>query len=143
MFMYNFYLTVNNVIIWYKEQTVYSHGQYTINHRVETLKNNSILLKSVQPDDAGVYYCEVLPENIRLQIVLDVNKAISITCDGRNVLDRTIVFRQGESHICECKTRVSEKHHLKWFHDVSTEIFHIYVHIYACVLDHYLGASFK
>ncbi|KAI8123930.1 hypothetical protein FF38_08195 [Lucilia cuprina] len=105
---------VNNVVIWSKDETVYANGQYTLNKRVETLKNNSIVLKNIKPDDAGTYYCEVLPEKIRLEVVLDVSKMLNIQCDGRDVIDRKIVFRQGESHICECKSRGSNEANIKW-----------------------------
>ncbi|KAM7342362.1 neural cell adhesion molecule 1 isoform 2-T3 [Cochliomyia hominivorax] len=105
---------VNNVIVWYKDDIVYSNGQYTLNSRIKNLKNNSIILKNVQPDDAGNYYCQVLPDNIRLHVKVEVNKLLSILCDGRDVLDRTIVFRQGESHICECKTRGPNEANIKW-----------------------------
>lgn len=113
------HLTVNNVVIWYKDQMVYSHGQYNVNQRVQTLKNNSILLKNIKPEDAGVYNCEVFPENIRLQVVLEVNKMLNILCDGRDVIDRTLVFREGESHVCECKTRGSNEDNIKWSLNVS------------------------
>ncbi|XP_065369250.1 hemicentin-2 isoform X2 [Calliphora vicina] len=135
---------VNNVVIWYKDQTVYSHGQYTANPRVETLKNNSILLKNIQPDDAGSYYCEVFPENIRLHVELEVNKLLSILCDGRDVLDRTIVFRQGESHICECKTRGSSEANIKWslngnrFDETLGELMHGSI-ILSGIEDHHSG----
>ena len=110
---------VNNVVIWYKDQTAYSNGKYTLNPRVETLMNNSIILKNVQSEDAGNYYCEVVPENIRLHVILEINRALMITCDDRDVVDRTIIYRQGESHVCECKASGSSKTDIKWSLNVS------------------------
>lgn len=91
---------------------------------METLKNNSILLKNVQPEDAGNYYCEVYPEKIRLQVKLEINKILTILCDGRDVMDRTVVFRQGESHICECKSRGSDEANIKWSLNVCVLIYY-------------------
>lgn len=110
---------VNNVVIWYKDTTVYAHGHYSMNQRIESLRNNSIVLKNVQEDDAGNYYCEVYPENIRLHVALEIKKLLTIVCDGRDVLDRTIVYREGESHICECRTSGSSESNIKWFLNVG------------------------
>uniref|UniRef100_A0A1I8M6V2 Ig-like domain-containing protein n=1 Tax=Musca domestica TaxID=7370 RepID=A0A1I8M6V2_MUSDO len=105
----------NNVVIWYKDQTVIVNGQHSMNERFEALKNNSIVLRSAQLDDEGNYFCTVLPQNITQNVVLTIEKAFSIRCDGRDVLDRSIVYRQGESHVCECKSAGGEESNIKWF----------------------------
>ncbi|XP_061390258.1 neural cell adhesion molecule 1, partial [Musca vetustissima] len=104
----------NNVVIWYKDQTVIINGQHSMNDRFEALKNNSIVLRNAQPDDEGNYFCTVLPQNITQNVVLTIEKAFTIRCDGRDVLDRSIVYRQGESHVCECKAS-GEESNIKWF----------------------------
>lgn len=90
-----------------------------MNERFEALKNNSIVLRSAQLDDEGNYFCTVLPQNITQNVVLTIEKAFSIRCDGRDVLDRSIVYRQGESHVCECKSAGGEESNIKWFLNVS------------------------
>lgn len=123
--------------MWYKDQTVYANGKYTLNPRVEALMNNSIVLKNVQADDAGNYYCEVYPENIRLHVLLQINKALTITCDDRDVVDRTIIYRQGESHVCVCKTTGSSETEIKWSLNVS--LYYIFL-MYICIFIKYISS---
>ncbi|KAL9918307.1 neurotrimin isoform 1-T8 [Glossina fuscipes fuscipes] len=108
-------MNANNAVVWYKDNTIYTNGQYAINHRVEGLRNNSLLLKNIQTDDAGNYYCEVLPQKIRLHVILEIERTLTIHCDGREVLDRTVVYKQSESHICKCKSPGSDINNIKWF----------------------------
>ncbi|XP_075166236.1 lachesin [Haematobia irritans] len=105
----------NNVIMWYKDTTAIIQGQFSLNSRYENLKNNSILLRQALPSDSGNYFCTVLPQNITQNIILTVEKFLTIYCDGIDVLDRQITYRQGESHKCVCRTPGSESNNIKWY----------------------------
>lgn len=115
----------NNVVIWYKDRTAIVSGQYSMSDRYESMKNNSIILHNAQPADGGNYFCTVLPQNVTLNVVLIVEKELTIRCDGRNVLDRSIVYRQGESHSCECKTQGTAASNIKWYLNVSEVVIHL------------------
>uniref|UniRef100_A0A1I8QAP3 Ig-like domain-containing protein n=1 Tax=Stomoxys calcitrans TaxID=35570 RepID=A0A1I8QAP3_STOCA len=105
----------NNVIMWYKDTIAIASGQYSMNDRYESQKNNSLLLRQAQPSDSGDYFCTILPQNITQTIILNVEKTLTIYCDGRDVLGRQITYRQGESHSCECKTPGMKSGKIKWF----------------------------
>lgn len=89
---------------------------------VDVLKNNSLIIKNVTVKDAGDYYCEVLPEKVRMHALVEVDESLMIFCDGQEVTNRSLVFRQGEPHHCECKYYSLENVQIKWFIDVSASL---------------------
>ncbi|XP_067628244.1 neurotrimin [Eurosta solidaginis] len=110
-------LQTNNVLMWYKGKVVIATGQFVMDPNVDVLKNNSLIIKNVAAKDAGDYYCEVLPEKIRMHAFVEVDETIMIYCDGNEVTNRSLVFRQGEPHHCECKFNSLENVQIKWFID--------------------------
>ncbi|XP_036333889.1 neural cell adhesion molecule 2-like isoform X1 [Rhagoletis pomonella] len=110
-------IQANNVIMWYKDKIVIATGQFVMYPNVDVLKNNSLIIKNVTVKDAGDYYCEVLPERVRMHALLEVDESLMIFCDGQEVTNRSLVFRQGEPHHCECKYYSLENVQIKWFID--------------------------
>lgn len=110
--------------MWYKNKNLIINGQISLDKHINILRNNSIKIIDVEPFDAGSYYCMVLPENVRLHISLSVGRRLTIFCDNRDVTEKFITFREGESHIFECKTYVSGYPIIKWSLNVrKTQIF--------------------
>ncbi|CAD7012373.1 unnamed protein product [Ceratitis capitata] len=103
--------------MWYKGKVVIATGQFTMYPNVDVLKNNSLVIKNVTVKDAGDYYCEVLPEKVRMHALLEVDESLMIFCDGKEVTNDTLVFVQGEPHRCECKYYSLENVQIKWFID--------------------------
>uniref|UniRef100_A0A0A1XK55 Protein amalgam n=1 Tax=Zeugodacus cucurbitae TaxID=28588 RepID=A0A0A1XK55_ZEUCU len=108
---------LNNVIMWYKGKIVIATGQFVMYPNVDVLKNNSLVIKNVTVKDAGDYYCEVLPEKERMHALVEVDESLMIFCDGHEVTNETLVFVQGEPHVCECKYYSLENVQIKWFID--------------------------
>lgn len=113
------FLSANNVIMWYKGKIVIATGQFVMYPNVDVLKNNSLVIKNLTVKDAGDYYCEVLPEKMRMHALVEVDESLMIFCDGHEVTNETLVFVQGEPHVCECKYYSLENVQIKWFIDVS------------------------
>ncbi|XP_037942693.1 protein amalgam [Teleopsis dalmanni] len=105
---------INNVILWYKENISISNGQFVTRNRIESYKNNTIRIKNVQIEDAGNYYCQLLPQNKSLHITLSVGGRLSILCDGRDVTERSVILREGDTHVFECKIYTSQSTNVKW-----------------------------
>ncbi|XP_054739858.1 protein amalgam [Anastrepha obliqua] len=110
-------IQANNVIMWYKGKIVIATGQFVISPNVDVLKNNSLIIQNVTVKDAGDYYCEVLPEKVRMHALVEVDESLMIFCDGQEVTNGSVVFRQGEPHHCECKYYSLENVQIKWFID--------------------------
>ncbi|XP_068145086.1 neural cell adhesion molecule 2 [Drosophila tropicalis] len=105
---------LSNAVMWYKNQTIIANGQIAISNRVEGMKNNSILIKNVTPEDADDYYCLVLPDQIRQHTSLMVGARLSILCDGLDITDRSQTFKQGDHHKLECRTYMATSTNIKW-----------------------------
>uniref|UniRef100_A0A6P4EJ30 Neural cell adhesion molecule 2 n=1 Tax=Drosophila rhopaloa TaxID=1041015 RepID=A0A6P4EJ30_DRORH len=111
---------LNNAVMWYKKEQIIASGQSAISPRVEGMKNNSILLKHVTPEDSDEYYCEILPQKVQQHTTLRVGARLSILCDDRDVTDRSQTFRQGDHHTLECRTYLPGNATIKWsFNDIS------------------------
>ncbi|XP_039954727.1 neural cell adhesion molecule 2 [Bactrocera tryoni] len=106
-----------NVIMWYKGKIVIATGQFVMDPNVDVLKNNSLVIQNVTSKDAGDYYCEVLPEKVRMHALVEVDESLMIFCDGHEVTNETLVFVQGEPHVCVCKYYSLENVQIKWFID--------------------------
>ncbi|XP_017054028.1 protein amalgam [Drosophila ficusphila] len=111
---------LSNAVMWYKGDTIIANGQSPISQRVEGMRNNSILLRNVTPEDAGEYRCEILPQRVQQRTALRVGARLSILCDDRDITDRSQTFRQGDHHKLECRTYLSTNATIKWsFNDLS------------------------
>lgn len=111
--------TVSNVAIWYKNQTILATGQSAINNRVEVMPTNSLRIRGIVAEDADDYYCSVLPQNVTQHTALRVGGRLSITCDDRDVTDRSQTFKQGDHHRLVCRTFLPGKTDIKWAFNVS------------------------
>ena len=116
------FLPANNVSMWYKGKIVIATGQFVMDPNVDVLKNNSLVVKNVTSKDAGDYYCEVLPEKVRMHALVEVDESLMIFCDGHEVTNETLVFVQGEPHVCICKYYSLENVPINWFIDVSCKL---------------------
>ncbi|XP_017110506.1 protein turtle homolog A [Drosophila elegans] len=111
---------LNNAVMWYKKSVIIANGQNPISQRVEGMKNNSLLLRNVTPEDSDDYYCEILPQKVQQHTALRVGARLSILCDGREATDRSQTFKQGDSHKLECRTYLPGNITIKWsFNDLS------------------------
>ncbi|XP_017838581.1 lachesin [Drosophila busckii] len=105
---------LRNVVMWYRNSTILSTGQNSINDQEEVLKNNSLRIRSVTKEHANDYYCVVLPQNVRQHTQLRVSPRLSILCDDRDVTDRSQTFKQGDHHKLVCRTFLPNKAEIKW-----------------------------
>ncbi|XP_062129404.1 hemicentin-2 [Drosophila sulfurigaster albostrigata] len=105
---------ITNVALWYKKDQIVSNGPNAINNRFEALRNNSLRLAGVTPEDGGDYYCAILPQNVRQHTTLTVAARLSILCDDRDVTDRSQTFKQGDHHRLVCQTFLPTKTDIKW-----------------------------
>jgi len=114
---------VNNVVVWYKNETVIATGQHAISANVEGTKNNSIILKNVNSDDQADYFCVVMPQKIKMRATLKVGGRLIITLDGRDVTGRAVTLKQGGLHTLECTTYLSNDARIRWSLNVSASSF--------------------
>ncbi|KAH8370488.1 hypothetical protein KR093_003652 [Drosophila rubida] len=105
---------ISNVAMWYRQSTVLSNGLTAVSNRVEVLRNNSLRLASVTPEDGDDYYCVILPQNVRQHTALTVGARLSILCDDRDVTDRSQTFKQGDHHRLVCQTFLPTSTAIKW-----------------------------
>lgn len=97
--------------MWYKkpEQWLFQQNfRISTNDRLQiNQKDHSLLVDNAQEDDEGVYYCNLLPDNINMTAQLHVLTALraGIYENGRDVSDRSITFRQGVRIEVECKAK--------------------------------------
>ncbi|KAH8299683.1 hypothetical protein KR044_004548, partial [Drosophila immigrans] len=113
---------ISNVALWYKNTTMLSNGLNAISNRIEVLRNNSLRLTSVTPEDGDDYYCSILPQNVRQHTALTVGARLSILCDDRDVTDRSQTFKQGDHHKLVCQTFLPTKTDIKWSFNVCLVI---------------------
>lgn len=96
---------------------------YQSNHRVVPddrfilLPDNSLTTINIKEDDAGLYFCQVLPENITMQAKLVVLSPFQahIYEGGRDVSGRSITYRENDRIEVQCKASgAPNKIDFKW-----------------------------
>lgn len=80
--------------------------------------DHSITIAAVKEEDESLYECNVLPDNITMSAKLKVLTVLTahIYIDDRDVSDRSITFRQGDTITVDCKASGlhAEKVDFKW-----------------------------
>lgn len=109
--------------MWYKDNSLITNGHFSMRNNIDIQKNNSIIIRNVTREDAGDYYCEVLPNKVRLHAALIVDDRLTIYIDGRDVTGHSVTFREGEKHKIECKIYLNTPFEIKWSFNVSMRTF--------------------
>jgi hypothetical protein len=88
-------LTSQNIIMWYRGPNLLFQGKNRIgqDQRISVNDQNSLIIKNINVDDDGAYYCNILPKGIRESINLHVKSApISVDIkEGTKTIAKTDV----------------------------------------------------
>lgn len=78
----------------------------------------TLRINNVQESDASQYYCTVIPNNISMQVNLEIGSkptAIIYDKEGRDVSGRQMTYHQGDRIEIECRGFGHPPPQIKWF----------------------------
>lgn len=114
-----FIILDTNIILWYNQTNLLFQAKIRVpnDERLSVDDKHSLHIAHVQPTDDSQYYCEILPNEIRLKVNLEVHTApvAYIYQNGRDISGRSITFHQGDPIELECKGTGRPESTIKWF----------------------------
>ncbi|XP_037048344.1 lachesin-like isoform X2 [Bradysia coprophila] len=113
-------LAAANVVMWYNQTTLITQSKFKISDdsRLSVDDNYSLRINGVRATDASQYYCKVLPNDISMQVNLDVESkptAVILDKEGRNISGRQMTYHQGDRIEIECRGMGNPVPQIKWF----------------------------
>lgn len=107
-----------NVIMWYNQSTlIYQQQIRTTKDERVSVNGTNLMIHNVQPYDASLYRCVVLPTRLTLNVTLEVSEGrkTAILHRGRDVTEQTLTFKQGDRIELQCVGNANPKPTIKWF----------------------------
>lgn len=91
-------------------------GTQANDHRFSVTEDHSLILNHAKDSDAGVYSCNVLPENITLTVKLQPLRTLSasIFVNDREATDRSTTFTQGDQIEIACNAFGTQAPNVKY-----------------------------
>lgn len=94
-----------NVILWYKGATVLVQEDVVLVDRFQVDKDFSLIIPNVSASDQGDYTCKLHPSELLSSSQLNVKQppSVTITDGSRDLIDRTMTYREGEKIRLVCQ----------------------------------------
>ena len=111
---------VEDVILWYNQTKPISHNKFVISTdpRISIGDDYQLRINVVRATDAGQYNCTILPDNIAMQVNLEVegkSTAVILDMDGRDISGRQLNYKQGARIEIQCEAEGNPTSQIKWF----------------------------
>lgn len=105
-----------DVILWYRGTEMLAQDKIAINTAFEVDSNRSLIIRSVDSSNVGDYTCKLEPSQQLSTGHLDVRQAptVKITDGLRDIMDRTMTYREGEKIRLVCEGLGFPKPELSW-----------------------------
>lgn len=116
-----------HVIMWYKGEELLAQDRMSLLKPFEVDADFSLVIPKVNRSDEGDYTCKLIPSDLLSSAKLNVKQAptVKINDGARDVMDRTMSYREGEKIRLACEGHGFPRPSIHWdtkrhrLHDMS------------------------
>lgn len=103
-------------ILWYRGDLLLAQERMVLERRYEVDSDFSLIIPNVMGSDEGDYTCKVLPSDLLSSCKLNVAQppTVKITDGSRDVMDRTMTYREGEKIRLICDAHGFPRPTIQW-----------------------------
>lgn len=102
--------------MWYRGDKFLAQDKQILEKRFEVDSNFSLVIPNVMGSDEGEYTCKILPADLLSSAKLNVEQppTVKITDGNRDIMDRTMTFREGEKIRLICDAHGFPRPSMTW-----------------------------